>query len=123
MHLLVVAETYPENFDKFEGWLRWLQLENGKKWNCQPREIRLYDLVIPKEAEKEVIQYLKPMNNQNHLDVIDKIKKYLKFLFKGILPIDNNVEPIMTDKLQWWAYATPIAKVEDNLDEKGREKI
>lgn len=123
MHLITLAETYPEHFKKFEGWLASRELKNGKSWNIKPREIRLYDLVIPKEAEDEVLSLLKPINHYRHVSKLQKVIKFVSRFFKMLLPVNNNVEPTPFNELGWWAYATPIGKIEDSLRENGEEGI
>lgn len=122
MHLITLAETYPEHFKKLEGWLGSVELENGKSWNIKPREIKLYDLVIPKEAEKEVLSLLKPLNHRRHTQILQKVIRYISKVFKKIKPINNEVEPTPFKELGWWAYATPIGILEDD-ELNGKEAI
>lgn len=119
----MTAESYPEHFDKLEGWLSGRELKNGKSWNIKPREIRLYDLVIPHEAEAEVLSLLKPLNNRRHLRLFQKIIKFAYLPFRKFMrPIDNNVTGVEFKEQGWWAYVTPVCKINDDII-KGKEMI
>ena len=125
MHILTVVESYPEHFDKFEGWIKSQQLINGDSWNVKPREIRLYSLITPEGAEREVLSLLKPLNNQRHKQIFSKILKYVSWVYKSFMCTldDKEIKPKPFKELGWWAHVTPICKINDHHDKDGKEMI
>lgn len=136
MHLLLLAEGYSEGLKKFEKTFDGKFYKNN---NCKirVREVKLYTIGLNEIGYKDFLADLKPFmridpevkNIENYgestFGLWDKLKKYIKFIrkfFKGIKPIEEDLEKIKAsnfrDELRkkgthLLCYFIPIGKIED----------
>lgn len=113
MHIIIAVNTYPEHFDKFEGWL--------KSKNVLVREVRLYDLIVPKETEKELTLALGSLPRSRFAIFLER----LGHIFRWMLSLKKfeKIQPQKFTERGWWAYAAILGKVEDGRTKDGVEML
>jgi len=127
MHLIALVGTYPEHHERFVQWLKSRKYKSKRLWDAEPREWKIYDIVIPKDIEKQVIADLKAFEN-SRLNKLGFFKRLISFAkrFFGIKEIDKAIKPTpkgaLGDRFGWWAYVHILGKVED-AEVYGRENL
>lgn len=127
MHLMVLVHGRPEHIEDFVKWIRSRSYENNPRtWNVIPREIKLFDLVMPEEIQNQVIADLNVLQKnrafskmENH-PVINLVKK--QFDLKPVKEVPAS-HPSKANLLgqTGWCYLTILGKIEDERKEGGKE--
>ena len=135
MHLLVLVDGLPKNHDKFMQWLASRKKKHkigtsDGAWNPQIRELRMYDIVVPREKAEDWIADIKAIKGYggSSPDRLQKIQSATKWFGKIVgLKSMEHVEPTEEDIEQnvipgWWVHAFVLGVLEDSSAKKGLQK-
>ena len=120
MHIILVAEGFKEGLQKFEDNFNGRVYANGKS-KVRVREIKLLHFGFNECGYEEVLSDIKSMTRYNEdkntnaqkdttTELHSKFQKYIKYFrrfFKGIKPIEDDLDRV------------PIGKFQEEMNKKG----
>ena len=125
MHLILAVDTYPELHEDFLRWLKQREYDvPGCAWkHPKVREIKLYEITIPEQAEEKIVSELKYFERNSLGESLKKIirNRFIMFLLKQLkIEMPKDVEAAKRDDVvpyKHW-YISIIGKRKDIYREK-----
>ncbi len=147
MHIIAIGEGYSDGLKNFEKHFHGKNYLNGK-CKVRVREIKLYHFGFNEIGYKEVLSDIKSFTRYNlsktempefqrntTSELHRKFEKYIKYvrkLFKGIKPIDEDLDKVPIGNFQkslqekgihFNSILVPIGRINDSKHADGREMV
>lgn len=133
---------YPNHIEKLLAWFRARKYEGGSPWHITPRKIEFYEFVVRKEVEEQVIEdiayFARPQSVKGVIKLFQKVFRFLPLKdkrkmrmidlekYEGKAAEKKSISPdefILPSREVFWAYAYPIAVINDMTGGRGEELV